>query len=82
MQKLSYLLFVLKRSYICYYIVCMTVPLTMKTAKKNKVNSQKQKLKYQFGKVSFWYYRQDFAFLSLKIKSRRCYGHVKKNIPK
>ena len=27
MQKLQFLLFVLKRSYICYNIICMTVPL-------------------------------------------------------
>ena len=27
MRKLPCLLFVLKRSYICYYIICMTVPL-------------------------------------------------------
>ena len=27
MRKCQYLLFVLKRSYICYYIICMTVPL-------------------------------------------------------
>ena len=26
--KIQCLLFVLKRSYICYYIFCMTVPLT------------------------------------------------------
>ena len=29
MQKLQCLLFVLKQSYICYYIICMTVPLIM-----------------------------------------------------
>ena len=28
MEKLWYLLFVLKRSYLCDYIICMTVPLT------------------------------------------------------
>ena len=27
MQKFQYLLFMLKRSYICYSIICMTVPL-------------------------------------------------------
>ena len=27
MQKFECLLFVLKRSYICYCIICMTVPL-------------------------------------------------------
>ena len=27
MRKFQCLLFVLKRSYICYYIICMTVPL-------------------------------------------------------
>ena len=27
MRKFQYLLFVLKQSYICYYIICMTVPL-------------------------------------------------------
>ena len=27
MQKFQCLLFVLKRSYICYYVICMTVPL-------------------------------------------------------
>ena len=26
--KFQSLLFVLKQSYICYYIICMTVPLT------------------------------------------------------
>ena len=26
MRKFQFLLFVLKRSYICYYIICMTVP--------------------------------------------------------
>ena len=29
MQKFQRLLFLLKRSYICYYIICMTVPLTL-----------------------------------------------------
>ena len=28
MQKFQCLLFVLKRSYICYYVICMTVPLS------------------------------------------------------
>ena len=27
MRKFQFLLFVLKQSYICYYIICMTVPL-------------------------------------------------------
>ena len=27
MRKFQCLLFVLKRSYICYYVICMTVPL-------------------------------------------------------
>ena len=27
MQKFQCLLFVMKRSYICHYIICMTVPL-------------------------------------------------------
>ena len=27
MEKFKCLLFVLKQSYICYYIICMTVPL-------------------------------------------------------
>ena len=27
MRKFQCLLFVLKRSYICYYMICMTVPL-------------------------------------------------------
>ena len=31
MQKCQCLLFVLKRSYICYYIICMTVPLILAT---------------------------------------------------
>ena len=31
MRKSQCLLFVLKRSYICYYIICMTVPLTSQT---------------------------------------------------
>ena len=26
MRKFQYLLFVLKLSYICYYMICMTVP--------------------------------------------------------
>ena len=30
MRKFQCLLFVLKRSYICCYIICMTVPLTIK----------------------------------------------------
>ena len=30
MQKFQCLLFMLKRSYICYYIICMTVPLISK----------------------------------------------------
>ena len=29
MQKFQRLLFLLKRSYVCYYIICMTVPLTL-----------------------------------------------------
>ena len=29
MQKFQYFLFVLKLSYICYYIICMTVPLKL-----------------------------------------------------
>ena len=28
MRTFQYLLFVLEQSYICYYIICMTVPLT------------------------------------------------------
>ena len=31
--KLSILFFVLKRSYICYYIICMTVPLSKRNKK-------------------------------------------------
>ena len=31
MRKLQCFLFVLKRSYICYYIICMTVPLIMES---------------------------------------------------
>ena len=35
--KIQYLLFVLKQSYICYYIICMTVPLkSSKVQKRNK----------------------------------------------
>ena len=30
MRKFQRLLFVAKRSYICYYIICMTVPLSKK----------------------------------------------------
>ena len=30
MRKFECLLFVLKRSYICYYMICMTVPLIRK----------------------------------------------------
>ena len=30
MQKFQCLLFVLKRSYMCYYIICITVPLLKK----------------------------------------------------
>ena len=29
MRKCQYLLFMLKRSYICYYIICMIVPLKL-----------------------------------------------------
>ena len=29
MRKFQCLLFVLKQSYICYYIICMTVPLNL-----------------------------------------------------
>ena len=29
MRKSQYLSFVLKRSYICYYIICMTAPLNV-----------------------------------------------------
>ena len=32
MQKLPCFLFVLKRSYICYYVICMTIPLITKWA--------------------------------------------------
>ena len=32
MRKFQYSLFVLKRSYICYYIICMTVPLNHKSS--------------------------------------------------
>ena len=30
MQKYQCLLFVLKQSYICYYIICITVPLSIR----------------------------------------------------
>ena len=30
MRKFQCLLFVLKRSYMCYYIICITVPLLKK----------------------------------------------------
>ena len=29
MGKFGHVLFMLKRSYICYYIICMTLPLKM-----------------------------------------------------
>ena len=31
--KLSILIFVLKRSYICYYMICMTVPFSKRKKK-------------------------------------------------
>ena len=40
MRKFQCLLFVLKRSYICYYIICMTVPLE-EPRKKNMVKRNK-----------------------------------------
>ena len=47
MRKFQYL-FVLKRSYICYYIICMTVPL-----KNSLVNVTKSAGKCGFGH-SYW----------------------------
>ena len=46
MQKLPCFLFVLKRSYICYYIICMTTPLITKWAYNWKMlfNSDPSKL--------------------------------------
>ena len=38
MRKFQSLLFVLKQSYICYYIICMTVPLKSLKFKLNKEN--------------------------------------------
>ena len=37
MQKFRFLLFLLKESYICYYIICVTVPL-MKAFKESQFN--------------------------------------------
>ena len=50
MRKFHCLLFVLKRSHICYYIICMTVPLT------NLQNSQRKHLCQSlfFNKVGGW----------------------------
>ena len=40
MRKFQCLLFVLKRSYICYYIICMTVPLSFKCLLKSIMKMQ------------------------------------------
>ena len=48
MRKCQYFLFVMKRSYICYYIICMTLPLMFhikgsKIRLYRKIQVQKQK---------------------------------------
>ena len=53
MRKFQYFLFVMKRSYICYYIICMTLPLMFhikgsKIRLYRKIQVQKQKKQKNF----------------------------------
>ena len=59
MRKFQCLLFVLKRSYICYYIICMTVPLSKQSdavknaAKKNVYNAKMKNVEDKIPDINY-----------------------------
>ena len=65
MQKLNCLLFVLKQSYICCYIICMTVPLI----EKENITHKFSKADYQREKISSYHYTIMVFVLLVELKS-------------
>ena len=59
MRKFQCSLFVLKRSYICYYIICMTVPLSKQSdavknaAKKNVYNAKMKNVEDKIPDINY-----------------------------
>ena len=59
MRKFQCSLFVLKRSYICYYIICMTVPLSKESdevknvAKKNVYNAKMKNVEDKIPDINY-----------------------------
>ena len=63
MRKFQGFLFVLKRSYICYYIICMTVPLNRK---KSTCDTWKNAV-YFISKALFVCEKINFRILDIQI---------------
>ena len=76
MRKFQCLLFVLKRSFICYYIICMTVPLSIGS-------KQSRQISYELIQMTFFEHIVIIKFgiheikLSFQLKQSFFYHYLK-----
>ena len=80
MQKLPCFLFVLKRSYICYYIICMTTPLITKWAYNWKMlfNSDPSKLAQEvlFSRKKKTQIHPTISFNNIQVETASHHTHL------